>query len=284
MIILAVSATLILSLLGLVLDGGRIYYEKRRVQAAADSGVLAAVQELRRGNDDLANEVDPAAVFDTGLNGYDRDNSTVVVNVPPATGGAAGDPNAAEVIISRVVPTTFMRVAGRNASTVVARSVAGLRPTNDFCIYALNPILPGSFTNNGGASFNSTCGIMVNSNDPEKEIAAAKYFGSEMVCRVADRAVQNIAKKTGRSAADAKKALERMSPQGRMTRPDEVASLVRGAEEVDIPCGAGPGADELDGDEGIGGFELCCFKLNLGLGQFLHRFHFTSHSHAGWFA
>ena len=163
MIILAVSATLILSLLGMVLDGGRIYYEKRRVQAAADSGVLAAVQELRRGNDDLVNEVDPAAVFDTALNGYDRNNSTITVDVPPTSGSAAGDPNAAEVTITRVVPTTFMRVAGRNASTVVARSVAGLRPTNDFCIYALNPTRSGAFTNNGGAAFNSTCGIMVNS-------------------------------------------------------------------------------------------------------------------------
>jgi 3-hydroxybutyrate dehydrogenase len=43
---------------------------------------------------------------------------------------------------------------------------------------------------------------------------------------MAERAVENIAKKTGRSPADAKKTLERMSPQGRMTRPDEVSALV----------------------------------------------------------
>ncbi|MCA9621203.1 MAG: SDR family oxidoreductase [Myxococcales bacterium] len=43
---------------------------------------------------------------------------------------------------------------------------------------------------------------------------------------MAERAVTNIASKTGRTYEDAKKALERMSPQGRMTRPDEVAALV----------------------------------------------------------
>ncbi|MEQ9320760.1 MAG: SDR family oxidoreductase [Polyangiaceae bacterium] len=43
---------------------------------------------------------------------------------------------------------------------------------------------------------------------------------------MAARAVANIAKKTGRSDEDAKKALTRMSPQGRMTRPEEVADLV----------------------------------------------------------
>jgi len=43
---------------------------------------------------------------------------------------------------------------------------------------------------------------------------------------MAARAVANIASKTGRSEGDAKKALTRMSPQGRMTQPEEVAALV----------------------------------------------------------
>lgn len=43
---------------------------------------------------------------------------------------------------------------------------------------------------------------------------------------MAARAVANIAKKTGRSDEDAQKALTRMSPQGRMTQPEEVADLV----------------------------------------------------------
>jgi 3-hydroxybutyrate dehydrogenase len=41
-----------------------------------------------------------------------------------------------------------------------------------------------------------------------------------------DRAVATIAKKTGRSEADARKALEDMSPQKRLIAPDEVAHAV----------------------------------------------------------
>jgi 3-hydroxybutyrate dehydrogenase len=41
--------------------------------------------------------------------------------------------------------------------------------------------------------------------------------------RMADEAVARIADKTGRSVADAKRALEQMSPQRRMIQPDEVA-------------------------------------------------------------
>jgi NAD(P)-dependent dehydrogenase (short-subunit alcohol dehydrogenase family) len=43
---------------------------------------------------------------------------------------------------------------------------------------------------------------------------------------MAAQAVANIADKTGKSSADAKRALERMSPQQRMVTPVEVASLV----------------------------------------------------------
>lgn len=44
--------------------------------------------------------------------------------------------------------------------------------------------------------------------------------------RMTDEAVARIAKKTGRSAEDARKSLESMSPQGRLVSPEEVAHTV----------------------------------------------------------
>ncbi|MBM3526029.1 MAG: SDR family oxidoreductase, partial [Alphaproteobacteria bacterium] len=38
--------------------------------------------------------------------------------------------------------------------------------------------------------------------------------------------IANIAAKTGRSQAEARAELERMNPQGRLVRPDEVAATV----------------------------------------------------------
>jgi NAD(P)-dependent dehydrogenase (short-subunit alcohol dehydrogenase family) len=43
---------------------------------------------------------------------------------------------------------------------------------------------------------------------------------------MARRAVDNIVAKTGRSAAEAEAALVGKTPQGRLIRPDEVASTV----------------------------------------------------------
>ena len=44
--------------------------------------------------------------------------------------------------------------------------------------------------------------------------------------RMTDEAVARIAKKTGKSAEDAKRALSGMSPQGRLVQPEEVAHAV----------------------------------------------------------
>jgi len=44
--------------------------------------------------------------------------------------------------------------------------------------------------------------------------------------RLADEAVDRIVKKTGKSAEDARRALEAMSPQRRLVEPDEVAHVV----------------------------------------------------------
>jgi NAD(P)-dependent dehydrogenase (short-subunit alcohol dehydrogenase family) len=48
------------------------------------------------------------------------------------------------------------------------------------------------------------------------------FCGTEMT----ERAVRTIAQKTGRTEADARKALEEMNPQKRLVRPDEVAHAV----------------------------------------------------------
>ena len=155
-----------LGFLGLVLDGGRIYFEKRRMQAAADAGAFAAAQEIRRGYED-GDYLRAATVTDTTLNGYDDGNSTITLHNPPVSGTRIGSDLFAEVLISRVVPTTFMRIAGVGASTVSVRAVAGLVPDPFFCIYSLEPLTDGAFINNGNAAFQANCGIIVNSSSPE---------------------------------------------------------------------------------------------------------------------
>lgn len=60
----------------------------------------------------------------------------------------------------------------------------------------------------------ATCGVTVNAICPG-------FVATDM----ADRAMQKIAKSTGRSEAEARTALEKMSPQGRLVEPEEVAAV-----------------------------------------------------------
>ncbi len=165
--ILPVAAILMsgmVALTGLVLDGGMIYQVKRRMQTAADAAAMGGAQELLRGNTSL---VVAAARGDSSLNGFtDSVNSTTVtVNNPPLNGPRAGNSLFVEVILSRPVPTTFLRVVNRQFSTVKSRAVAGLMNYADGCVIALDPDDRGALTVAGTSTLTSGCGVMVNSID-----------------------------------------------------------------------------------------------------------------------
>lgn len=147
--------------LGLVFDGARLMFERRRAQAAADAGAVGGVQELRRGHNDSSTQVTPAAKYDASLHGYPE--SAVTVNFPPVDGEHAGEDGYVEVFVEEQIPTTFMRIFGPHASMVRARSVAGLKATGDPCIIVLDPEANDSYKHNGTPTLTANCGVMVNS-------------------------------------------------------------------------------------------------------------------------
>ena len=109
----------------------------------------------------------PAALNDTGLNGFDDSNATVTVNNPPASGSWAGNTDFVEVIITRTVPTYFMRVVNVDQATVAARAVSGLVQSADACIIALDRNANDALTIRGAQSMTlNGCGMMSNSADP----------------------------------------------------------------------------------------------------------------------
>ncbi len=165
LIMLAVSFAMLLALLGLVFDGGRLYFERRQMQAAADAATLAALHEMRRGFDDADTQVRPAARRDAEMNGYSTSDSTVTVNYPAAGLGA----DSVEVIISRTVPTTFMRVVGRQQSTVAARAAGQLlRDVGGPCVIALrDEEEKNTLTVSGSAGLSADCGVWANSPDDQ---------------------------------------------------------------------------------------------------------------------
>lgn len=166
-IMAALTMFVLLGCIGLALDASFLYFQKRRMQTAADAGAYGAALEKLRGHDNTA--ASAAAQNDTGLNGFTNstDNITVTVNIPPVSGSKAGDSKYIEVIITQPQPTWFMRAVNFNSALVSARAVAGVGNTNNGCVYALNrdtSNVNNGFFANGATTSSFSCGVFSNAN------------------------------------------------------------------------------------------------------------------------
>jgi hypothetical protein len=133
---------------GLAIDMGYLRYEKRRMQAAADSAAIAGASELQYG------DWQSAAQTDASYNGFTNGTNGVAVtpNCPPLTGPFAGascttsfptsSDSYVEVVVTSTAPTFFMKVAGVNSVSLSARAVAHLG-TASGCVYGLQTGVQG---------------------------------------------------------------------------------------------------------------------------------------------
>jgi Flp pilus assembly protein TadG len=161
--LMAVVMLTLVAFLGLAFDASFLFFEKRRVQTAADAGAIAGAQELLRRN---TSNVTTAARKDSQLNRFTHGTNSVdvTVNNPPLSGSRAGDAGFVEVVVSKPRPTWFMNVVGVSSSTVRARAVAGLVSSGG-CVYSLNRV-PGSNSGifmNGTVNATFNCGVFSNS-------------------------------------------------------------------------------------------------------------------------
>jgi hypothetical protein len=161
----AVAGSLIIfcGFLGLATDVGLLYFDKGRMQAAADSAAVAGAQEVFRGN---TASITSAAQTDATSNGYTTgvNGATVTVNNPPVSGTHIGDSNYVEAIVARAEPTFFMNALGISSVNVSARAVAGLESAGT-CIYVLEASASNALVIAGNVTVNVPCAIVVNSTD-----------------------------------------------------------------------------------------------------------------------
>jgi len=191
LMLVAVLLTGLLGLVGLVVDTGHYYAERRQVQNAADQATMAAALEFKySGNVSAATT---AAMQNAAANGFNNDGSsnTVTVNRPPSSGPHAGDNNYIEVLIDEQPQTFFIHVL-TSGGHVKARGVAGITNPN---------ILPYNFVSlrsdckkhtllvNAGGVLTVNGGMYVNScswdnNDPGSQCKhgdAFDVFGSGQI-------------------------------------------------------------------------------------------------------
>lgn len=173
MVWLVVCLGVIIAIVALGTDGGRLMEERRRVQTAADIAALAAAADLYQ-NYTTNTGLDPsgtavqAAVQAAALNGYANDGttSTVTVNIPPQQGLFQGKAEYVEVVIQSHQQAGFSSVFGNGDLAVSGRAVACGRPQAIGLV-----LLRGSGAGALNGSDNATVAlpnssIDVNSSDP----------------------------------------------------------------------------------------------------------------------
>jgi hypothetical protein len=174
LIVIALAFVGIVGMLGLVVDGGNAFNDRRRAQNAADAASLASAHARLTGGDMVV-----AALAAAAENGYNNDgvSNVVVLYSPPMDGPHAGDIEYIQIIITSHVKTYFARIIGTDQITTnveaTARTkqaeikpllngaaVASLAPTSN-CTNQL------SFWVHGEATLSITGGgVFVNSNNP----------------------------------------------------------------------------------------------------------------------
>lgn len=158
-VLIALALVVLMGFAGLAIDGGNLYTEQRRVQAAADNAVLAVAYKRMTG-EAVFNNLRAAAWANANVNGYNNDGTTntVTLNWPPAAGPYKGNPEYMEVVITQAVHTALVHfVYTQNPVPVTVRAVARARPGGagmaGFAIATLKNCVAG-----GGAAMEITGG------------------------------------------------------------------------------------------------------------------------------
>jgi Putative Flp pilus-assembly TadE/G-like len=165
---LALSLTVLIGILALTLDGGRLMEGRRHAQAAADAAALAAGADLyahywTNHGLDPSGTACTAAQNAAALNGFPA--SAVTVNVPPQSGTFAGVAGYAEVLLTGHVDATFSRIFSQSDLPVRTRTVARGQPMK-LGMILLRPGGASAFLNNALAFTLVNAPLIVNSSDP----------------------------------------------------------------------------------------------------------------------
>jgi hypothetical protein len=174
LIVIAIAAVALVGIVGLVVDGGRGFLDRRKAQNAADAAALASAYARIKGDQDMVS----AALSSAAENGYSNDGTTNVVELysPPKNGPHSGNVEYIQIIITSNLDTYFARVIGRQRITNTVQATARTKAAeikellNGRAVISLAPASNCfnklSFWVHGEATLDITGGgIFVNSNN-----------------------------------------------------------------------------------------------------------------------
>jgi len=126
-VLFALVILAMVSVAGMLVDGGMSYAARRQAQNAADTAALAAAKAIATGTSALTAATDIAV-----SNGYAASTPNcqgqmvagVSVNNPPTSGAHAGDSSYVEIVTQKAMRTAFAGIVGQSCWMVSARAVA----------------------------------------------------------------------------------------------------------------------------------------------------------------
>ena len=115
--------TVLLGVVGLAVDAGFAYAQRRQAQNSADQAALAAAHRLFEGGSE-ASAISAAQDY-VHANGFSISASCPSICIPPLSGPHAGDARFVEVTVEEQPASFFIHALLPGGSTVRARGVAG---------------------------------------------------------------------------------------------------------------------------------------------------------------
>jgi Flp pilus assembly protein TadG len=161
LVLVALTLTLLMGMVGLTVDSGLLQTARRQVQNAADAAAMAAAMELFRGNS-LAGATSVATTY-VQNNGLTDAAVSITVQVPQS-GMYRGNANYVEVIVTAPVSIYFMPILGvAPKQTVAGRAVAGAETPGLEGVIALNPLTAPGLLLKGPPTLMVNGAVIVNS-------------------------------------------------------------------------------------------------------------------------
>jgi hypothetical protein len=178
-VLVAVCLVALFSIAAIALDGGLLMEDRRNAQVAADAAALAAANQLyadwaANKGVDKNGKAKASAILTATANGYTSGGSTtVIVNIPPASGSFVGKNGYAEVSITYNQKRAFSSLFGSSDLPVQARAVGrGKKGSSDIGVLLLNPTAQGALTLTGSAGMNIDGRVIVDSSSTKAAVSS----------------------------------------------------------------------------------------------------------------
>lgn len=164
-IMFALMLPVILGFVGLGIDAGMWFKERRNMQTATDAAAVSAAIERAFGAS--SGEMITVAGVEATRHGYDATVDTLTVSVPPVAGTFTGNVNYVEVTIVHPLDTFLSQIIASIVPLSNTRAVATTSGNADACMLSLAATGTGLAMNSASASVTMNgCGVFANSSDP----------------------------------------------------------------------------------------------------------------------